>query len=209
VPRPFRAIVVGGVRLYCEGLAQRLQSHPVLTVVATATDVLRTYEAMRTLQPDVVLIDASARELLAAVPSLRAMREVLVVAFAVGDLESDAIACAEAGVSAFVERDATLEDLVAAVERGARGELALSPRTTATLFRTLSALSRAVPTGPADLTLREQEILALIRQGLTNKEIAGQLRIRVPTVKNHVHRVLDKLGVSRRAEAIAIARAGR
>jgi two-component system, NarL family, nitrate/nitrite response regulator NarL len=207
VNSPFRAVVVSDVRLFVEGLAQRLSSDPTLTVVGTAGDAATACECVRRLQPEVVLIDASSPEFLRIVPVLRDAGASQIVAFAVGEREADAIMCAEAGVSALVERSASLNDLLNAVRAGSRGELALSPRLTAMLFRRVGLLSRdgVVQTAP-DLTSRESEILALLQVGLSNKQIAARLGIRLPTVKNHVHRLLEKLGVHRRAEAVALAR---
>jgi DNA-binding NarL/FixJ family response regulator len=206
----YRTIIAGSVRLYCEGLAHRLAGHPSLTVVGTATELRHTSECVRALRPDVVLLDVSSRGALQFVPPLRAHDKLHIVAFAVGDDEADVIACAEAGVSAFVERTATLDDLVATVVRCVQGQLTLSPRTAATLLRRVASLARpssshgVVVSG--ELTSREAQILALVRQGLSNKQISAQLGIRLPTVKNHVHRVLEKLGVSRRGEAAALVR---
>lgn len=206
----YHTIIVSGVRLYCEGLAQRLAGNPILTVVGTATDLLETQECVRDLRPDVVLLDVSSRGVLRLVPLLRAHENLRIVAFAVGDDEGDAVACAEAGVSAFVERTASLDQLVAAVVRCMQGELTLSPRTAAALFRRVASLSHpASSVGnvvSGELTSREAQILGLVRNGLSNKQIGAQLGIRLSTVKNHVHHLLDKLGVSRRGEAAALVR---
>ena len=207
VSTPYRAVVVSGIRLFCEGLAHRLSGNPTLAVVGTALDGAEACERVRHLRPDIVLLDASSDEFLTLVPILRDVGATHIVAFAVGERETDAIMCAEAGVSALVERSATLGDLLEAVSGCSRGELALSPRLTAMLFRRVGLLSRGSGSSTAvDLTSRESEILALLQQGLSNKEIATRLGIRLPTVKNLVHRLLEKLGVHRRAEAVALAR---
>jgi DNA-binding NarL/FixJ family response regulator len=127
------------------------------------------------------------------------------VALAVPDQEARVLACAEAGVSSYVPREASLADLAAAIESAARGEAVCSPRMTALLFRRVRVLSRVRPE-PAEvpeLTARQWEIIDLIDEGLSNKEIARRLYIEVPTVKNHVHNILDKLQVRRRSEAAA------
>jgi ATP/maltotriose-dependent transcriptional regulator MalT len=83
-----------------------------------------------------------------------------------------------------------------------------SPAVAAVLLRRVAALGgeRGAGDGPA-LTRRERQIVGLIGRGLSNKEIAGTLRIELPTVKNHVHNILEKLRVERRAEAVSVARA--
>jgi two-component system nitrate/nitrite response regulator NarL len=207
VSTQYRAIIVSGVRLLCEGLAQRLSGHPVLKVAGIALNASDACECVRRHQPNVVLLDASSTEFMQLVPALRGSGVAHIVAFAVGEQEADAIVCAQAGVSAFVDRGASLEDLVEAVRACGRGELSLSPRLVAMLFRRVGLLSRGeTEFSAADLTSREAEILALLQRGLSNKEIATRLGIRLPTVKNHVHRLLEKLGVHRRAEAAALAR---
>ena len=107
--------------------------------------------------------------------------------------------------------DASVAELVAAIESVARGESLCTPSVAAALMRRLASLARswadADPIEP--LTRREREILELIDEGLSNKQIAQRLRIELPTVKNHVHHILGKLGVHRRAEAAALARAAR
>jgi DNA-binding NarL/FixJ family response regulator len=176
-----------------------------LNVVAIATNWSDAYEQIRLLRPDVALIDASSREFMPHVTSVRELGIPQVVAFAVGEDEGEVIACAEAGVTAFVERSASIDDLIAAVTRGARGELQLSPRTAAVLLRRIRRVPEAmsVPRG-AHLTAREREIWAMLRNKMSNKEIAAQLGLSVPTVKNHVHHLLAKLGVHRRVDALLL-----
>jgi DNA-binding NarL/FixJ family response regulator len=207
-----RIAVVAEVRLYREGLADMLRGEPGIDVVATASGADDAVRALRDLEPAVVLIDMAIpdnvwliRALVAAAPGTR------VVALAVPEIEREVLACAEAGVAGYVTRDGSIEDVVAAVESAARGELLCSPRMAATLFQRVATL--ALEQSPADiesrLTTRELEILNLIDQGLSNKEIARRLTIELSTVKNHVHHILDKLNVSRRSEAAARVRATR
>ncbi len=197
----YRTVIVSAVRLYCEGLAQRLAGTS-LNVVGIATSWPEAHEQIRLLRPDVALIDASSREFLPYISTLRELGVPQVVAFAVGQDEGEVIACAEAGVTAFVERAATIDNLIEAVTRGARGELQLSPRAAAVLLqRVRGALEgMQVPRG-AHLTPREREIWAMLRNKMSNKEIAAKLGLSLPTVKNHVHHLLEKLGVHRRVDA--------
>jgi DNA-binding NarL/FixJ family response regulator len=132
----------------------------------------------------------------------RAVRIPLVV-IGIADSDSDVLDCVERGAAGFVTRDASIEELAGAIRRAANGELVCSPRTAGSLVRRLSALAAELRPVPASvhLTRREREVAALMREDLSNKEIATRLRIEVATVKNHVHNVLDKLRVHRRAEA--------
>jgi two-component system, NarL family, nitrate/nitrite response regulator NarL len=202
-----RILIVAEIRLYREGLAGMLRAEAAdeIDVVATANGADDAVRALRELAPDIVLLDMApdnawlVRALTAAVPGTR------VVALAVPENEAEVLACAEAGVAGFVTRDASVEDVVAAVEGAARGEVLASPRMVATLFERIAtlALERSPQSIESRLTARELEILDLVDQGLSNKEIARRLTIELSTVKNHVHNIFEKLNVSRRSEASA------
>jgi DNA-binding NarL/FixJ family response regulator len=115
---------------------------------------------------------------------------------------------AEAGIAGYVTRTASSADLVTAIESADRGEAVCSPRAAAALLDHVANLAADAAEPDGALTARELEILALIDEGLSNKEIAGRLFISVPTVKSHVHNILRKLGASRRGQAAARVRAG-
>ncbi len=134
---------------------------------------------------------------------------VKIVAIAVREIEHDIIACAEAGVTGYVPREASIADLIAAVMGAVQGELKCSPRIARSLFRRVSVLARAGAVTSGDLrslTPREVQIARLIHQGMSNKEIALKLCIEVATVKNHVHNILEKLQVKNRREAMVCTR---
>lgn len=205
-----RVLLISGICLYREGLAEMLDRTGVISVVGSASDVGEGLEVWTGLgePPDVILLDTvpshatlHIRSLLTALPDAR------VLALTVPNRESEILAVAEAGIAGFVTSDASVAELVAAIESVSRGEALCSPSVVAALMRRLSSLARswADPTEP--LTTREREILELIDEGLSNKQIAQRLRIELPTVKNHVHHILGKLGVHRRAEAAALVRA--
>jgi DNA-binding NarL/FixJ family response regulator len=199
--------VVAGVRLYRDGLARILGRRRGIEIVGTAADWPEARERLRTLRPAVVLLDLGLPEGFEAVRELtRIAPETRVVALGVREADADVVAWAEAGVAGYVTRDGTIDDCVASVEAVARGELACSPRIAATLLRRVTLLAGAEPPPephPPALTPREREIAELINDGLSNKQIAARLSIEVPTVKNHVHNILEKLRVTRRGEAAA------
>jgi DNA-binding NarL/FixJ family response regulator len=128
------------------------------------------------------------------------------VALGMHESETEIIACAEVGVAGYVPRGGSLSDAFEAVEAVARGEMRCSPRIAGFLFRHIATLShdRAGPAPAAALTAREAQILKLLQEGLSNKMISRNLGIELPTVKNHVHSLLGKLGVHRRAEAVSL-----
>lgn len=207
-----RVLVCSDIRIYREGLAEALGRRPRLAVVGTAACGEDCVDAARRLDPAVVLLDmaspggaATARRLADATPGMRTL------ALAVAETEDEVVAYAEAGVSGYVTRDQTLDELVAALESVARGEVLCSPRTAAMLLRRVNTLgaARSPRAGPAvapSLTTREREILSLLADGLSNKQIGQRLSVELSTVKNHVHHILEKLGVARRGEAVAVAR---
>jgi DNA-binding NarL/FixJ family response regulator len=134
-----------------------------------------------------------------------------VVVLGVRDTEAEVVACAEAGSAGYLLRSDSLASLCTLIRAVARGETICSPKTTAVLLRRVAAMAaeRRSQTSLALLTAREAEILELVEQGLANREIAQRLSIQVRTVKNHVHSILGKLGVERRGQAAAKARADR
>jgi two-component system, NarL family, nitrate/nitrite response regulator NarL len=200
-----RTCVVSDVRIYRDGIVAALVNAPGVTCAGIAHLGLDGVNQVLSERPDVVVVDMGAREALTLVRALRrAIPEARIVAFGVDESESEVIACAEAGVAGYVCRESSVEAVVDIVRRAANDELVCSPRIAASLFRRIASLSERAAS-PADaLTLREQQVLALIRDGLGNKEIADQLRISLATVKNHVHNVLEKLHVTRRAQAARV-----
>jgi two-component system nitrate/nitrite response regulator NarL len=201
--------VIAAVRLYREGLADALQRDGRVGIAGTAAswpDGLTQIAALPQ-PPDVLLADPGAP---AAATGFRALRQqhpsVRVVALAVREVDEDVVAWAEAGVAGVVTRDASLDQLLTTVEEIARGENTV----TAALLRRVAVLAaerRHAAPRVSVLTSREREIVDLLDRGLSNKEIAARLRIEMPTVKNHVHHILEKLQVQRRAEVAAAARA--
>ncbi|MUL48987.1 response regulator transcription factor [Mycobacterium sp. CBMA293] len=158
-------------------------------------------------RPNVVLINLDARD---SVMLLRATFEVcpnskVIVLGMTEDDEAGIVACAEAGVAGYHLRTDSLDDLLDLIGRVSKGETSCSPRVSAILMRRLSRLAaqRQSESKELALTVREAQILQMLEMGLSNRDIANQLCIAVHTVKNHVHNLLAKLGVSTRAEAAA------
>jgi two-component system, NarL family, nitrate/nitrite response regulator NarL len=202
-----RVVVAVDVRLYREGLANALAASGCVQVLATADSAQDAHTAATTMHPDVLLLDISMPGSLELVQTIAtALHPVRVIALALED--DEVMECAEAGIAGFVRRGASLEDVVATIQSVARGELVCSPQVAAALLRrlgTLAATHRAHP--PLNgLTRREREIVELIDQGLSNKDIARRLSIEVATVKNHIHNLLEKLRLHRRGEAAAYVR---
>jgi DNA-binding NarL/FixJ family response regulator len=204
--RTIGVLIVADVRLYREGLAASLTSRDHVAVLATSASREDAHARVLELAPDVVIVDIATRESFELMADLRReMPNAKTLAFAVEEVTADIIECAEAGASGFVTADASVDELVAAIERVAREELVCSPRVAATLFRRISEHSDHMPASSHTrvLTGRERQVLDFIRQGHSNKEIAQKLNIAEPTVKNHVHHLLEKLEVTNRGQAAA------
>jgi two-component system, NarL family, nitrate/nitrite response regulator NarL len=200
-----RVAIITEVRLYREGLAHVLAAAG-MEVAGSATDADTVAECVLTTRPDVILLDM-------AMPGWESAMEALncsgsktdVVALGVLETAPDILACAEAGVDGYLPRSASAEDLVNVLHGVARGEVMCPPSITGSLFRRIGALAleRRPAMAVGRLTARELEIVDLIDEGLSNKQIARRLCIEHSTVKNHVHNVLEKLDVHRRSEAAA------
>lgn len=208
-----RTLIVSDVRLYREGLAMTFASRPDLALAGTADSLNCALALLESMTPTVVVLDTGmpqalevARAMMLAAPRTK------IVAIAVADDAADVVACAEAGMAGYVSRDGSTDDVVAAIHGVLRGEFSCPPRMVSTLFRRLASLAPPRLNGSGQellLTKRETEIVSLIDEGLSNKEIGRSLRIGTPTVKNHVHHILEKLHVSRRGQAAAALRANR
>jgi two-component system, NarL family, nitrate/nitrite response regulator NarL len=204
-----RVLVGGTVRLYREGVAELLARFEDIEVVDSTGGNAQTVAAAIELEPDVALLDPGAvggasaiRDLTGALPATK------VIVLASSDTEDEVIEYAEAGMAGLVDYQDSAEDLAEVIRSVARGELRCSPRTAAALLRRVTALAAVGTPAESDppLTPREQDVLDLMAEGLSNKQMASQLHIELATVKHHVHHILEKLGASRRGEAVAHAR---
>ncbi len=208
-PAP-RTLIVSDVRLFREGLALGLGGRGDVALVGTADSLESARAAIAAAVPEIVLLDTGMRRALeVARLLLRADAAIRIVGVAVAEEGADVMACGEAGMAGFVPRDGSIDDVAMAIHDVMRGELQCSPRMAATLFKHLaSSAPQGAPTHATPLlTPREVEVVELIDRGLSNKQIGQRLRIGTATVKNHVHSILEKLHVSRRAEAAASVRA--
>jgi len=205
-PRKARVFILSDVRLYREALLFSMTRLSAFEMLG-AGDLSRPALArVIDLRPDSILLDIGATDSFATARLLGiSLPMVKVVAFAVSEADRLVVACAEAGIAGYVGQDGSEEDLRAAVECALRGELYCSKRIAAVLSRYVAVLSSHSPRLDLQpgLTPREQQILNLVGEGMSNKEIGCTLRISDATVKNHVHNILEKLQVHRRGEAAA------
>jgi len=206
-----RVLVVDDIRLSREALTSLLEGEPWIAALDAAGDLAATMERLRKFCPDVVLLNMATLGSLGIVGAVVAAdARARVVAIGVSGSEDEAIALAEAGVAGYLLRGASRADLAMTMQSLARGELPCPPQISTALLRrvaNMAAERRSLAAG-SHLTAREHQVLRLIDQGLSNRQIGQHLGIEVRTVKNHVHNILEKLHVRRRGEAAARMRAG-
>ncbi|HEY2372952.1 MAG TPA: response regulator transcription factor [Gaiellaceae bacterium] len=203
-----RVVVAADVGFYREGLAFVLPRYG-FDVAGTAATGHEAVGVTVALSPDVTLLDMAMASSLGVLQTItRRAPRVAVVALGVSDEEESVLGCIEAGAVAYVTRNGTLADVVDTINRATRGESLASPRIVGVLMRRAALSGRRGDRATVGaLTSRELEVIRLIDQGLSNKEIASRLSIEVTTVKHHVHNILEKLSVHRRGEAAARVRA--
>jgi two-component system, NarL family, nitrate/nitrite response regulator NarL len=212
--RIIRLIIVSSVRLVREGLAATLYGRDDVVVVDAVDRDPGGIARIADAEPDVVLIDVgetgtdtveAARLMKAASPDAK------LVAFGLDEIDDRVFACAAAGFCSYVPRECDADELHRALVDAAEGRMHCAPHIVAAMFSRLASLSRELgpPGSLPSLTSREREILTLVEQDRSNKEIARQLAISSATVKNHMHSILQKLQVSRRTQAAARLRAHR
>ncbi|OLP02724.1 DNA-binding response regulator [Mycolicibacterium porcinum] len=208
--RDARLLIIDDCMLYRDSLAGVLSSHGARSP-GVAWDLVSLASAYETVRPQVVLLNTQTRDsanLLAYAMELGSQVRVVVLGIS-GDDESTIVACAEAGAAGYHLRTDSVAELVILIGKVAAGESICPPEVSAVLLRHLSALAsqRRPVAKELVLTAREIQILRMLELGLANQEIADELCIAVHTVKNHVHNLLTKLGVSTRAQAAALSRA--
>ncbi len=201
-------LVVDDQQLVRQGLRLIVDAEPDLRVVGEAADGVSAVTQAQLLGPDVVLMDVqmprmngidATRRILATTP---APRVVVLTTFSQDEVVYDALT---AGACGFLLKDMPGAQLVGGIRAAARGEELLAPALTRRLVEQFVALGRRTsPPGLDRLTDRELEVLRLVATGRSNAEIAEHLTLSTETVKTHVSRVLDKLGLRDRVQAVIL-----
>jgi DNA-binding NarL/FixJ family response regulator len=200
-------LIVSEIRFLSEGLAEILARETWIEVLGVCASLPHAVSMSRTLHPNFILLDAALDGGCAAVAEFRdAVPRARVVALAIAETEQDVVSWAEAGIDGFIPRTAGLADLVQLLSAINDGRQPCSSHVVFGLLRRLGASNgrahdqhRCIP----PLTAREQQISELIGAGLSNKEIARRLNVGLSTTKSHVHNLLGKLNLQRRAQVAA------
>ena len=194
-----------------EGLRRVLNQQPGIEVVGEASDGMEAIDKIVQTTPDVVLLDLK----MPRVDGLTILRSIQtrapqskVILFTTPDNKEEFVEAMKLGCSGILHKDASISMIEKSIQKVHQGEIWLDSNTTAAVFRSLASPSEysgshsngKMPRERAQLSQREREIVQLVAQGYKNKEMAEKMFISEQTVKNHLHNIFDKLGVSDRLE---------
>jgi DNA-binding NarL/FixJ family response regulator len=210
VSEPIRVLVADDEQLVRAGLRMIIEAAEAIDVVGEAVDGADAVAKVRSLDPDVVLMDVQMPRLNGIDATRRILagargrpRVVVLTTFSQSEIVYDALT---AGASGFLLKDMPAEHLISGIRAVARGEELLAPALTRQLIEQFVATSAPRSSPQLErLTDREREVLVLLARGLSNAEIAQHLTLGLETVKTHVSRILDKLGVRDRVQAVVFA----
>ena len=204
-----RVLIADDQTLVRSGFRMILEPETDIDVVGEAGDGAEAVEAVARLQPEVVLMDVR----MPGMDGLEATRRILqskepprIVVLTTFDLDEVVYEALRAGASAFLLKDASAERMVTAIRVAADGGSLFAPSVTRRLIDEFSRITAPPPIPALDeLTPREREVLELVARGRTNAEIAAELVVTAHTVKTHIARILSKLGLRDRTQAVIAA----
>lgn len=208
--------VLADNRLVRESLYRLLRKKTDLSVVGHCGYTACVEEQVASARCDVLLLDETAR--MNSGPDfvdkmLQAVRSLKIVFLGVENNEDEFLGAARSGVVGYLQREASANDIVAAIRAVARGEAVCPPHLTLLLLRYVNRLGKSASIyrlrADLGLTRRQQQLLSLVEKGCTNKEIATSLNLSEQTVKNHIHRILRQLNAEDRYQAVEAVRASR
>src|SRR4249920_896757 len=211
-----RIVVADDHPIFRDGLCRLLALEEDFEVVAQAQDGRQVLDVLQQHEPDILLLDLKMPGLdgLATLQRLQAARnKTRVIVLTASDDKNEFVQAMKPGTSGIVLKQTATELLIKSIRKVHAGEIWLDSHTTAAVIRTFVAADETAPAAPqqqlasaprdrerSPLSQREREIVALVAQGFKNKEMAEKMFISEQTVKNHLHNIFDKLGVSDRLE---------
>jgi DNA-binding NarL/FixJ family response regulator len=206
-----RVFLLVGNHLLCKSLARIIQQRPDIDVVGKPADLSNIGLAITRSEGGVILLDSVSANALTRQCGIR-MRDLnpnaQVLMIGMDADEGTFLRAVRAGVRGYLLHEASAADLIAAIRAVARREAVCPSQLCKSLFDALAGVREFIPSVRKmgfRLTRRQQELLPMVARGLTNKEIASHLNLSEQTVKNHVHRMLRKIGANDRSEVVAIA----
>lgn len=212
---PIRVLVADQEKLYRDGLKMIFSRHTDMRVVGQASSGTEACEKARRLAPDMVLLETSLPEMGGIEATRTILRESPMTRVAIltsSRDDNDVLNAIKAGAHGYITKDVSVGTLVDAIRRVADGEAVIPPSFASRLLQEYTALSRgreseleAIQADRAKVTEREREVLRLLVQGATNRDIARDLTITENTVKVHLRNILEKLHLRNRQQAAAFA----
>jgi two-component system NarL family response regulator len=207
-----RVLIADDHALFRRGLIMVLESEPDIEVVAEAQDGAEVIAKTEEFVPDVVLMDVRMPKL-NGIEAARTIREMVpsvkIVMLTVSDEEDDLFDAIKAGANGYLLKEISIEEVADAIRSVTTGQSLLSPSMASKLLNEFNALAKQADEKPRlaapRLTTRELEVLKLVAQGMSNRDVAEQLFIAENTVKNHVRNILEKLQLHSRMEAVVYA----
>jgi DNA-binding NarL/FixJ family response regulator len=207
---PISLVLIDDNRLFREGIAELIHKQPGFKVLAASADVEEALAEVREAKPDVVLLDFGLEDhdsLALTATVHEEVPEARVIIMGLLPLQEDVADYVRAGASGFIMKDATFDQFFDTIRAVAAGAEILPQALTNSLFtqivKNVPGASKAQLLEAVRLTAREREVIDLLGEGLSNKEIAARLSIAIHTVKSHVHNVLEKLALHSRLEVVA------
>lgn len=198
-------IILTPVRLFGYGLSACFVRFPEMSVRAVLDNLASLRNVVSMTAVDLILVDVTQGIDLFDVRIIAAERpDITLVALGLAEREKEVVSCGRAGFAGYVARDATIDELYQSLVDIVRGRLTCSAEMSAHLLRALFHTDGLPSSSHMERTLtrRENEVLQFLARGFANKEIARELSLSVATVKHHVHNVLDKLQLQRRAQVM-------
>ena len=210
-----RILIIEDNRVLREGITAMLNEQPDMRVVATIGSGNNVLAKVSQTRPDVVLLDVGLKnfnELSVVASVIKHRPDTRVIGMDFIPSQSDIVEFVEAGAAGFILKDATIKEFLGTIRSVAQGVKILPPSLTGSLFSHVIELAlrnkRGARSNAVRMTKREKEIIVLIADGLSNKEIALRLNIATHTVKSHVHNIMEKLALHTRLQLAKYTRDG-
>jgi len=205
--KKIRLLLIEDNRLLRDGISSVLKPHKDIVIIAASGDGKITLEKIKQLKPNVVLLDLGLR----SQNSLRVVEvvkkdfpEAKIIVMDLAPVQADVLQYVKAGANGFILKDASLNDFLITIRTVSEGATVLPPLLVDSLFSQI--VDHAVREGKSELkkavqmTKREREVIGLLSDGMSNKEIGQKIRISTYTVKSHIHNIMEKLALHTRLE---------